>query len=136
MYRYLYSWHDISKPAFSQLQTLKKADNENSEVTADRTQFTQVPNQNDTSKRMLKLELNDGFSTVIAMEHEYCGNKLKETNLRPGTKIRLIGPLYVRRGMILLCPRNIEVLGGYVEEMESEAGLEHRLESILDPGKF
>jgi RecQ-mediated genome instability protein 1 len=117
------------------LQTLKKTDNENSEVTAERTQFTQVLNQNDTSKRMLKLELNDGFSTINAIEHEYCGNKLKETNLRPGTKLSLIGPLHVRRGMILLYPRNIEVLGGYVEEMESEAGLEHRLESVLNPGK-
>ena len=117
------------------MQKVKNADNENSEVTSERTQFTQVANQNDLSKRMLKLELNDGFSTFNAIEHEFCGNKLKESNLRPGTKLRLIGPLHVRRGMILLYPRNIEMLGGYVEEMETEAGLEQRLESLLDPGK-
>ena len=116
------------------MQSLKKVTNENTEVTAERTQFTQVPRENSASQRMLKLELNDGFSTVTAIEHEYWGSKLKETDLLPGTKIRLIGPLQVRRGIILLCPQNIEFLGGHVEEMESEAGLEHRLKAILMPG--
>ena len=116
------------------MQKLTKVENENSEVTAERTQFTQVQNQSNTPQRMLKLELNDGFSTVTALEHEYCGNKLKEATLRPGTKLRLIGPLYIRRGVILLCQRNVEVLGGYVEEMEDEAGLESKLKSALNLG--
>ena len=69
------------------MQKVKNADDENSEVTSERTQFTQVSNQNDLSKRMLKLELNDGFSTFNAIEHEFCGNKLTETNLRLGTNM-------------------------------------------------
>ena len=124
----------MANPAYNQLQVLKKIDNENTEVNAERTQFTQNPNQNTSSKRMLKLELNDGFSTVSALEHEYLGNKLKDNDLHPGTKIKLIGPLNIRRGVILLSPKNVEVLGGNVEEMKSEVGLEQKLKSLLTAG--
>ena len=51
----------MANPAYTQLQTLKKIDNENTEVNAERTQFTQNINQNPSSKRMMKLELNDGY---------------------------------------------------------------------------
>ena len=78
--------------------------------------------------------LTDGFSNVEAIEHELCLSKLKETELYPGTKIRLIGPLQVRRGTILLTPQNIEVLGGHVEEMDREFGLERLLTSRLIEG--
>ena len=128
-------WQDISKPAYLQLQTLKKVHNENTEVTSERTQFTQVSSQNNAPNRMLKLQLNDGFSIVTAIEHEHFGNKIKDNDLRPGTKIRLIGPLHIRRGNILLSARNIELIGGYVEEMEQEAGLENQLKALLIPGK-
>ena len=123
--------HDISKSAYSQLQALKKVNNENTDVTAERTQFSEVPAQNAASQRKLKLTLSDGFSTVATIEHEPCFNKLKETELHPGTKIRLIGPLHVRRGVILLTPQNIKVLGGHVEEMDQEFGLEQQLSTIL-----
>ena len=85
---------------------------------------------------MLKLDLSDGYSTVTAIEFESCSNKLKENSLRPGTKIKLIGPLTVRRGTILLRPKNIQLLGGYVEEIRSEAGLASKLKSILTPGTY
>ena len=124
----------MANPAYTQLQTLKKIDNENTEVNAERTQFTQTPNQNPSSKRMMKLELNDGFSTVTALEHEYLGHKLKDNDLHPGTKIKLIGPLIVRRGVILLSPKNVEVLGGNVDEMKAEVGLEMKLKSLLTAG--
>ena len=130
-----YSWYDISKPAYSQLQILKKIDNENSEVTSERTQFIQSSSQNIAPTRMLKLELNDGFSTITAIEHEYFGNKINDKDLRAGTKVRLIGPLHIRRGRIMLNARNIELVGGYVDEMELEAGLEKTLTNILTPGK-
>ena len=83
---------------------------------------------------MMKLILSDGFSNVEAIEHESCFSKLKETELHPGTKIRLIGPLQVRRGLILLTPQNIEVLGGHVEEMDREFGLERQLTLRLIEG--
>ena len=124
----------MANPAYTQLQTLKKIDNENTEVNAERTQFTQTPNQNPSSKRMMKLELNDGFSTVTALENEYLGHKLKENDLHPGAKIKLIGPLIVRRGVILLSPKNVEVLGGNVDEMKAEVGLEIKLKSLLTAG--
>ena len=124
-------WHDIAKPAFSQLQVLQKLDNENTEVTAENTQYTQGPRQNAASQSMLKLELNDGFSTIAAIEHQLWGNKIKEADLLPGAKIRLIGPLEVRRGIILLRPQNIELVGGHVEEMNKEARLEQKLKTIL-----
>ena len=83
---------------------------------------------------MLKLELSDGFSTVTALEHEYLGNKISEHNLHPGTKIRLKGTLNVRRGVILLSPKNVEILGGNVEDLKSEVGLEQKLKSLLTAG--
>ena len=83
---------------------------------------------------MLKLELSDGFSTVTALEHEFLGNKIKEQNLHPGTKIRLSGTLNIRRGVILLSPKNVELLGGNVEELKSEVGLEQKLKSLLTAG--
>lgn len=129
----LQGWYDISKPAYSQLQILKKIDNENSEVTSERTQFIQSSSQNIAPTRMLKLELNDGFSTITAIEHEYFGNKINDKDLRAGTKVRLIGPLHIRRGRIMLNARNIELVGGYVDEMELEAGLEKTLTNILTP---
>ena len=128
------SWHDISKSVYSQLQAVKRIYNENTEVTAERTQFSQVSSQNNASQRMMKLILSDGFSNVEAVEHESCLCKLKETEIHPGTKIRLIGPLQVRRGVILLTPQNIEVLGGQVEEMDREFGLERHLTSTLIEG--
>ena len=85
---------------------------------------------------MLKLDLSDGYSTVTAIEFESCSNKLKEKSLLPGTKIKLIGPLTVRRGTILLRPKNIQLLGGYVEEIRLEAGLGSKLKSILTPGTY
>ena len=128
-------WHDISKPAYSQQQKLLNSYNANTDVSAE-TQATQASNQNIPSQRMLKLDLSDRFSTVTAIEFESCSNKLQENSLRPGTKIKLIGPLTVRRGTILLRPKNIQLLGGYVEEIRSEAGLASKLKSILTPGTY
>ena len=134
MYFLINSYHDISKSAYSQLQAVKKVNTENTDVTAERTLFSQVISQNTASQRMMKLILSDGFSNVEAIEHESCLSKLKGTELHPGTKIRLIGPLQVRRGLILLTPQNIEVLGGHVEEMDREFGLERQLTLRLIEG--
>ena len=78
--------------------------------------------------------MSDGFTLVPAIEHEPGMGKLKEQELLPGAKIRLIGPIQVRRGVLLLTPRNIDVLGGHVEEMDSEFGLESHLKAILLQG--
>ena len=43
--------------------------------------------------------------------------------LEPGTKIMLLGPLTVRRGIILLTNNNIRMLGGEVDEIKEQFNL-------------
>lgn len=64
---------------------------------------------------MLKLELTDGKSTIYAME--YSSISALHVNLRPGTKIRLIGPIKCVNHILFLESRNVEVLGGEVDTL-------------------
>lgn len=57
---------------------------------------------------MLKLLMTDGHSDFIAIEME----KLRDLSLDvfPGTKIKIIGPIEVRRGIYMLRNHNVQVV--------------------------
>ena len=73
--------------------------------------------------------LTNGTQTVSALEHEPISNL--PDPIRPGLKLTLHGELVVRRGLILLTPKNVKVIGGLCEELDSELGVRARLESVL-----
>ena len=68
------------------------------------------------SHRMLKLKLTDGVKTILAFE--YRSIPCLSHSLPAGIKIVIKGDLFVRSGMIMLQPHNIEVLGGQVQRLE------------------
>lgn len=56
--------------------------------------------------RMFKYLLTDGEHDIIAIESEPL-TFLKIDKALPGTKIRLTGPIEIRRGIWLLQPHNV-----------------------------
>ena len=48
-----------------------------------------------------------------------------------GLKVELKGPILVRRGLLLLTPRNVKILGGRVAELEEKCSLVQQLTDIL-----
>ena len=59
------------------------------------------------------LTMTDGQQTVEAMEHQTIPD-LPDLVL-PGQKVRLYGPITVRRGILLLTAQNIKFLGGKID---------------------
>lgn len=81
-------------------------------------------------KRMFKLELCDGHNTICAME--YSTIKVLNTKLSPGTKLKVIGPLKVVNHILLLEPKNLEILGGDVDHLLITNAYENVLLRALD----
>jgi len=67
------------------------------------------------------LTLTDGFQTVEAMEQEVV--KVIPDVVTPGMKVLVMGPVTVRRGIILLKENNFRLLGGEVEELQEQFSL-------------
>lgn len=80
-------------------------------------------------KRCLKLELTDGQSTVIAMEAEVVPSLHKK--LPPGTKLLISGPIECSKHILRLKPKNVEVLGGEVDDLLVENCYENMLLKAL-----
>lgn len=104
---------DISQPAYTQLQRIRGTDCANDQVSAV-TQETQRPWEAKPT-RMLMLQLTDGVQSLEGME--YRPIPALSTNLPPGTKLQLVGPIVVRLGVLLLKAENVKVLGGEVEQL-------------------
>ena len=125
---------DIGQSVYSQLQTLLKVDNQNTEVSAD-SEATQAQGGKfkaawePKASRMLKLTLTDGFKSIYAIEHERV-NTLSYP-LEIGCKIKLMPPLTCRKGTILLVSKNVQFLGGSVEEMQEEFNQISTLQSMI-----
>jgi len=127
--------HDIGSPAYGQLQKLHKVNLENARVSVDDSQASQLgqaeyqatqggkftASWEPKPQRVMMLTISDGFQTVEAMEHQPI--KLIPDVITPGLKVQLLGPLTVRRGIIMLCSNNFRVLGGEVEELQEEFNL-------------
>lgn len=112
------SCFDISKPKYSQLQKIKN-------LNALTRGFDEEKENTPSGKRMLQLTLTDGIQEICAIEYKTVP-KL-DINLTPGSKIRINAPITVRRGQILLESRNIQILGGEVEEIF----VSHAAENVL-----
>lgn len=114
---------DISKPKFWQLQKIRNSN----ALTRDNKEDSEVAG---TGKRMLQLTLSDGVQDVEAME--YRPIKCLNLNLSPGIKIRIIGPVTVRRGRIMLEEKNVKVLGGEIENLLVKNAAENVLARALN----
>jgi RecQ-mediated genome instability protein 1 len=66
-------------------------------------------------KRMLKLELTDGTTTISAMEYQTI--KVLNTKLTPGVKIAISGPVRCVNRVLLLESKNVKILGGEVDTL-------------------
>ena len=126
---------DVGQSAYSQLQNLLKVDNENVTVSADTVESSVEPNQyrqaawEPKTSRMLKLVLTDGFQTIKAIEHEPIHDLKYPMN--PGCKLKLKPPITCRRGVMMLTRKNVEFLGGEVEEMRGEFELKKVLAAVI-----
>ncbi|CAG9803049.1 unnamed protein product [Chironomus riparius] len=80
-----------------------------------------APKSNEMSKtapKLMKLQLTDGQNTYSAIEMEPTALSLET---RPGTKISLkVKQLKYANGQLLLTPKNMDILGGYVESLVSK----------------
>ena len=77
----------------------------------------------------LYFSLTDGKQTIEAMEHGPV-RKLPDL-IRPGAKIRVQGPVTVRRGIILLQDHNIQWLGGEVDDLQEQFSLKTILQQKI-----
>jgi RecQ-mediated genome instability protein 1 len=78
---------------------------------------------------MLRLELTDGSQSIQAIEYKAINNL--HLDLIPGTKILVKGPVECRRGVILLRPNNVELLGGEVSDLVQKNAPENVLARLI-----
>ncbi|XP_031702436.1 tudor domain-containing protein 3 isoform X1 [Anarrhichthys ocellatus] len=75
--------------------------------------------------RMLRLQMTDGHTTCVGLEFQH----LSEISLNtpPGTKVKLLGTVQVKNGLLLLDDSKISVLGGEVDHMVEKWELQRSL---------
>jgi len=117
---------NVGLSAYSQHLRISKGQENNSEVTAEEKIYSKWEPR---SKRMLLLHLTDGTQEIQAMEYVF----IPQLNLDiiPGSKILIKGPVECRRGVFLLRPNNVMLLGGEVEELVKLNAPENVLARIL-----
>ncbi|XP_059210806.1 tudor domain-containing protein 3 isoform X2 [Centropristis striata] len=75
--------------------------------------------------RMLRLQMTDGHTTCVGLEFKHL-SKLS-LNTPPGTKVKLLGIVQVKNGILLLDDSKISVLGGVVDHMVEKWELQRSL---------
>uniref|UniRef100_A0A3Q2D3G7 Tudor domain-containing protein 3 n=1 Tax=Cyprinodon variegatus TaxID=28743 RepID=A0A3Q2D3G7_CYPVA len=75
--------------------------------------------------RMLRLQMTDGHTTCVGLELKHL-SKIS-LNTPPGTKVKLVGTIQVKNGILLLDDSNIHVLGGEVDHMVEKWELQRSL---------
>ncbi|XP_068595040.1 tudor domain-containing protein 3 [Brachionichthys hirsutus] len=75
--------------------------------------------------RMLRLQMTDGHTTCVGLEVKHL-SKIS-LNTPPGTKVKLLGTVQVKNGLLLLDDSNISVLGGVVDHMVEKWELQRSL---------
>lgn len=83
-----------------------------------------------TRKRLLKLEVTDGYQIVTAME--YSPIPCLKTSLVPGIKMLLIGPIRCINHCLLIESKNIQIFAGEVSAITIENAYENVLRRILN----
>lgn len=94
---------DIAKPKYWQIQNIRNATPKN------------LDQENLNSKRVLMLTLTDGAQEVKAVELRPI--QALNLNLHPGIKIKIIGPIMIRHGRLMLEQGNVKVIGGEVDTL-------------------
>ncbi|XP_066256451.1 recQ-mediated genome instability protein 1-like [Euwallacea similis] len=108
---------DISKPKLWQLQRIRNNVTKNTDI------------EKDFGKRVLQLTLTDGVQEVEAMEFKPI--ECLSINLSPGAKFKIIGPVVIRNGRLMLEPNNIKNLGGSVDDIMVSNAAENVLARAL-----
>ena len=117
---------NIGQSAYSQHLKITKGQESNTEVSADR----KIPSKwEPKGKRMLQLKLTDGAQVIQAIEEVLIPQL--HLDLIPGTKMLLKGPLECRRGVVILKPSNVELLGGEVSDLVGINAPENVLARII-----
>ncbi|XP_035508244.1 tudor domain-containing protein 3 [Morone saxatilis] len=75
--------------------------------------------------RMLRLQMTDGHTTCVGLEFKHL-SKIS-LNTPPGTKVKLLGTVQVKNGLLLLDDSKICVLGGEVDHMVEKWELQRSL---------
>ncbi|TKS69678.1 Tudor domain-containing protein 3 [Collichthys lucidus] len=75
--------------------------------------------------RMLRLQMTDGHTTCVGLEIKHL-SKIS-LNTPPGTKVKLLGTVLVKNGLLLLDDSKISVLGGEVDHMVEKWELQRSL---------
>uniref|UniRef100_A0A1A8EZ42 Tudor domain-containing protein 3 n=2 Tax=Nothobranchius korthausae TaxID=1143690 RepID=A0A1A8EZ42_9TELE len=75
--------------------------------------------------RMLRLQMTDGHTTCVGLEYKHL-SKIS-LNTPPGTKVKLLGTIQVKNGLLLLDDSNICILGGEVDHMVEKWELQRSL---------
>nr|XP_046246913.1 tudor domain-containing protein 3 [Scatophagus argus] len=75
--------------------------------------------------RMLRLQMTDGHTTCVGLEFKHL-SKIS-INTPPGTKVKLLGTVQVKNGLLLLDDSKIFVLGGEVDHMVEKWELQRSL---------
>ena len=82
--------------------------------------------------RMLRVTMTDSILKVTGVEYE----SLKKINLStpPGTKVLLLGNIFVRNGKLLLNSQNIKILGGEVSDLIESWKLKEQMDAAKRAG--
>lgn len=71
--------------------------------------------ESQAAPRMLRLQMTDGHTNCVGLEFSHL-SKIS-LNTPPGTKIKLLGTIQVKNGLLLLDDSKISNLGGEVDHM-------------------
>ncbi|KAL0887479.1 hypothetical protein Bca101_011462 [Brassica carinata] len=81
-----------------------------------------------TGKRVLKLVLTDGKIEISALEYSHIPSL--NSDVTPGTKVRLENKAVVRDGLVCLTPKEVTVLGGHVQSLFEEWQMRRKYASL------
>uniref|UniRef100_A0A3Q3JNW9 Survival of motor neuron-related-splicing factor 30 n=2 Tax=Monopterus albus TaxID=43700 RepID=A0A3Q3JNW9_MONAL len=81
--------------------------------------------ESQSALRMLRLQMTDGHTTCVGLEYKDL-SKIS-LNTPPGTKVKLLGTVQVKNGLLLLDDSKISVLGGEVDHMVEKWELQRSL---------
>ncbi|XP_067674535.1 recQ-mediated genome instability protein 1-like [Haliotis asinina] len=103
---------NVGSSFYSQGQKIKGTENPNAQVSAE---DTRQPAWEPKPTRMIILNLTDGVSDVKGMEYKPVA--ALTPFITPGTKMLVKGRVLCRRGMLMLGPENVQILGGEVDSL-------------------
>jgi tudor domain-containing protein 3 len=81
-----------------------------------------------TGKRVLKFALTDGKTEISALEYSHIPTI--NNDVTPGTKVRLENKAVIRDGLVCLTPKEVTVLGGYVQSLTEEWQMKKKYASL------